>query len=128
MELDALIPSTSKYLKKDDVPASGKNVTVKGFKKETIKGDNGEEEKIVLYFEEFEKGLVLNRTNLERLKIATGAQTTQEVKGKVVNLYNDKFVEFGGKIVGGLRIREKSDAETASLEAVSESIDDDIPF
>lgn len=128
MDLDSLIPSTSKYLKKDDVPASGKNVTVKGFKKEMIKGDSGEEEKIVLYFDEFEKGLVLNRTNLERLKISTGAQTTQEVKGKVVNLYNDKFVEFGGKIVGGLRIREKADHDTASLETVAEQIDDDIPF
>jgi len=129
MDLDALVPSTSKYLKKEDVPASGRDVTVKGFKKETLKGDNGDEEKIVLYFEELEKGMVLNQTNVQRLKMATNAKTTEEVKGKKVNLYNDKYVEFGGKIVGGLRIREVSAQEPKDEFAeAGDDFDSDIPF
>ena len=122
MELDELITSKSSYLKQADVPVGGMNVTVRGFKREEMKDDAGKpEEKIVLYFTELEKGLVMNLVNRENLKEATGESTVEGVKGKVVNLYNDKNVMFGTKKTGGLRIREKQ-AEAAK------ELNDEIPF
>jgi len=106
MNLDELIKSKSDYLKKEDVGEDGVNLTIKGFKKVQVEGDNGEEEKIAMFFaEENYKPLLLNITNKNRLKIATGQDTVEGVKGKVINVYNDPYVEFGGKITGGVRIR-----------------------
>ena len=129
MSFDQLVPSESKYLRKDDVPEDGVNLTIKGFKRETLKGDAGDEEKTILYFAEEYAPMVLNKTNASRLSIATGVKTAGEARGKVVCVYNDPMVEFGGRIVGGLRIK-KALATSAPKAAPASSVDpsDDIPF
>lgn len=122
MNLDELVKSKSDYLKKEDVGEEGVNLTIRGFKKVQVEGDNGEEEKIAMFFaEENFKPLLLNITNKNRLKIATGEETVEGVKGKTVNVYNDPYVEFGGKITGGVRIRAAVGAKPAPLET-------DVPF
>jgi len=115
LSFDKLVPSESKYLSKEDVPEEGVDLTVRGFKRETLKGDQGDEEKTILYFtEEHYKPLVLNRTNASRLALVTGAKTAGEARGKKVNVYHDPMIEFGGKLVGGVRLRKPTGAVAAT--------------
>lgn len=124
MKLTELVPSQSKYLSKDDVGEAGRNLTIKGFKREPVKNDAGtNEDKAVMYFEEDIKPMILNKTNMNRLAVITKAETTGDCKGKTINVFCDPMVEFGGKIVGGLRIR----AEQA-VQQPAPADDDDLPF
>ena len=126
LSFDKLVPSESTYLAKDDVGEDGVDLTIRGFKKETVKGDTGDEHKIVLYFAEPDyKPMILNKTNSNRLAIATGVATAGDARGKKVNVYCDPMVEFGGKIVGGLRIRK---ATGATAPPKNDDFNDDVPF
>ena len=55
-------------------------------------------------FAELEKPLILNATNIRRLAAIFGTTNTRQWKGQVT-LYVDENVEFGGKPVGGIRVR-----------------------
>jgi hypothetical protein len=125
--LDTLVPSSSQYLGKADVPPQGLNLTIKGFRKEMVKGDDGDELKTVLHFTEDVKPLILNRTNAELLGHATGARTSGEAKGKRVNVYNDALIMFGAKRVGGLRLRAAT-VEQAAPDPAANDLDDEITF
>lgn len=66
------------------------------------------EEKVtkgVIDFEEFDRGMVLNRTNLKRI-IAHHGNDTEGWLGKKVTLYPSE-TDYGGRTVPCLRIREK---------------------
>ena len=129
LSFDNLVPSKSKYLAKEDVGEAGLDLTIRGFKREVVEGDNGDEDKIVLYFAEPNvKPMILNRTNSSRIAVATGCKTAGETRGKVVNVFNDPYVEFGGKIVGGLRIRKAQGNTSAPPPAAKPELDDDLPF
>jgi len=67
----------------------------------------GEPEKLrwVLYFDEAEKGLVLNSTNAQIIGQFLGSEETDTWTGKKVVLYDDPSVAFGHKLVGGIRAR-----------------------
>ncbi len=106
MTFDQLVPSESKYLSKGDVTEDGVILTIKGFRSETLKNDDGEELKTVLHFHEDVKPMVINRTNAQLIGIATGAKTAGEARGKKIVVFNDPTVGFGGKITGGLRIKK----------------------
>jgi len=103
-----LVPSESKYLKKEDVGEDGLILTVKGFRIETLDSDGGQEDKVILHFMEDVKPMVLNRTNSQLIAIATGASKAGDARGKQIVVYNDPTVSYGGKITGGLRIRKIS--------------------
>lgn len=105
MSFDSLVPSKSKYLTKDDVGEDGLILTIRGFKMETIKSDEGDEDKVVCYFVEDVKPMVVNRTNSQLIGSATGARTAGESVGKQIVVYNDPSVGFGGKVTGGLRVK-----------------------
>lgn len=106
MSFDQLVPSNSKYLTKDDAGEDGLILTIKGFRMETLKGDDGEEEKMVMHFVEDVKPMILNRTNSQLVGVCTGARTAGEARGKQIVVYNDPTISFGGKITGGLRIKK----------------------
>jgi hypothetical protein len=106
LNFDQLVPKNSKYLAKDDVGEDGMILTVRGVRMETLKTDEGDEDKVVLYFDEDVKPMVLNRTNSQLLGVATGARNAGEAKGRQIVVYNDPTVGFGGKITGGLRIKK----------------------
>lgn len=107
MSFDDLVPKNSKYLSKEDVGEDGTILTIKGFSLEMIKGDKGEEDKVVLTFQEPNvKPMVINRTNSQLLRQSTGAKTAGEARGHQIVVYNDPSVGFGGKVVGGLRIKK----------------------
>lgn len=123
---DTLVESKSKYLKQSDVGEDGIVLTVRGFKREMLDGDNGEEEKTILYFvEQNYKPMVLGPTNRDLLRLATKASNPTEAKGKKILVFADPTVSFGGKVTGGLRIR-KAPAQSVPLSEVP--LDDDIPF
>lgn len=93
----------SKYLKKEDVDGE-MMVTIKGLKKQNMAREDAQEPdyKHILYFQEFEKGMVMNKTNGKRIFAAW--PNTDEWTGKRIKLTVDENVEYGGKIVGGLRV------------------------
>ena len=104
--LDSLVPTKSEYLTKDDVGEQGMNLTIAGFKIETVGQGADADERCVMAFQEADiKAMVVNKTNMNRIKHITGAETTGQAVNKVVNVYNDPMVEFGGKLTGGIRIR-----------------------
>jgi hypothetical protein len=110
LSFDELVPSQSKYLAKSDVGEDGLILTIKGFRMETLKSDEGDEDKMVMHFMEDVKPMVINRTNAQLIGVATGCKTAGEAKGKKIVVYNDPTVGFGGKITGGLRIKKVSGA------------------
>ena len=128
MDLDKLVPSESKYLAKEDVGTEGMNLTIKGFKRETVGSGKDADERAVVFWEEDVKPMVLNKTNKNRIKHYLGVSTSEEAAGKVVNAYNDPDVEYGGEIIGGLRLRGAQTEANDPAKAASDDFDDDIPF
>lgn len=104
MPLDKAVPSTSRYLSKEDVdPPILAQIAY--LSHEDVEGDRGVEQKAVLYFNGDMKPLILNIANRELLKAVTGAQTAGQVKNKQIVLYNDQSIMYGKKLTGGIRIR-----------------------
>ena len=129
LSFDNLVPSESKYLAKGDVGEDGLILTIKGFRMETVKGDGGDEDKVVLHFREDIKPMIVNRTNSQLLAIATGAKVAGESIGKQIVVYNDPTVSFGGKVTGGLRIKKLSGAPRPAPAATEhDPFKDDVPF
>ena len=107
ISFDDLVPVESKYLTKNDVGEDGVILTIRGFKRETLKSDEGDEEKTVMYFEEADyKPMILNRTNAQLLPIITGAANAGQARGRQIVVYNDPTVGFGGRITGGVRLKK----------------------
>jgi hypothetical protein len=88
----------SNWLKAEDVGEQRKTVTIKNALEEEIGGD----QKLVIYFEEMDKGLVLNRTNYERLNDEWGTETSKWT-GKQVELYT-AMVTYKKKEVPAIRL------------------------
>lgn len=94
----------SKYLKQSDVDDEIP-VTVQGLKKVNVARDDEDPEyRWTVKFKEFPKPMVLNVTNLKRMAKALG-DDTDDWTNKQVILYVDPDIEFGGNVVGGLRIK-----------------------
>ncbi len=126
MNLDELVPSTSKYLAKEDVGIAGKNLTIDRFTRETVGNGADADERAVIHWREDYKPMVLNKTNKNRIKAILQATTAEEVVGKNINAYNDPMIEYAGEITGGLRLREAQ--AVAAPDALTDDPSDDIPF
>lgn len=119
----------SKYLKQEDVDADTP-VTVKKITKVNIARDDAEPEyKWAVSFNEFERPLLLNKTNLKRMAKALGDDSDDWIGNQVV-LYVDEDVEYAGEVVGGLRIRAMKREKPSGTRRVpsADGTDDDIPF
>jgi hypothetical protein len=124
----------SKYLAKADFEDE-QVCTIKGVKQENLaKDDQPEEFRWILFFRDapVPKGMVMNVTTIRVLEQAFGGDTDQWVGNKVI-VYVDPNVSFGGKVVGGLRLRihrEKAAPKPSQSpqKAQDEHLDDDIPF
>lgn len=95
----------SKWLKAEDVEENGGEcpVVIKTVKFETLKDNDGnDEEKPVLYFQHVDKGLVLNKTNGDRL--FDEWDDTDLWRGKSIILYTEKVTAFG-KTAPAIRVR-----------------------
>jgi hypothetical protein len=98
-----MLPST--YLKKEDVE-SPLIVTIARLDEVNVAPQGQpEERKWVIYFSEFDKGMVLNSTNIHAIVQATGCGDTDDWPGKEIVLFVDHTVQYAGKTIGGLRVR-----------------------
>lgn len=98
MRIGAAFPST--YLKAADL--QGRQVTVTMSRVE-IEDISGGDRKPVLYFQNKEKGLVLNKTNSNIISAVFGDETDDWV-GQSVQLY-EAMVDFQGKQVPAIRLK-----------------------
>lgn len=126
----------SKYLKQSDIMDEA-IVTIRKVGKANIAKEGDEPEyKWLIRYDEFDKPMVLNKTNIKRLAKACESDDSDGWVGKRVRLYVDPDVEFGGETVGGLRISAqkilpKSEKAAEVAEAKKGHFDDmkdDIPF
>jgi hypothetical protein len=108
MTMKITASSNSKFLKKEDAPQP-KLFTVRDVIREKV----GEDQKFIMYFEEEEKGLVLNKTNIVMASDTFGSDDSDNWVGRKIVLYTDpKVQDLNGNIVGGLRLRPtKQDLE-----------------
>jgi hypothetical protein len=107
----------SKFLKKEDLDyENGNLVTVADLDQQNVGLADGEEDlKWCMHFKEFKKPMVLNSTNIQLATKALGTDETDEWIGKKLVIYVDDNVSFGGKLVGGIRIRKpRGQAPTAN--------------
>ena len=100
MDADAFY---GEYLKAEDVKQEI-DVTIESVKLETIDGD----QKIVLGLVGFNKRLVLNKTNKDRLKEQFGTSETDQwiTKGFILGKEN---VQYKGEEVPALRVKKQEE-------------------
>ena len=117
----------SKYLKKEEVGEDGAIVTVKKFERVNVAMDDQTPDmKWVMHLHEFEKPMVMNSTNIQLAEKAMGSDNTDDWIGNQLILYLDPNVSFGGKIVGGIRIRAHRQNRAAPRpSAARRPVDDD---
>jgi hypothetical protein len=92
----------SKYLKAEDLTAE-KRFRIKEVTEELIGAGNDQEKKLVVWFANDERGLVLNRTNNRILRGAFG-DPVDGWRNKVIAVYPTQ-VDFRGRMRPGLRVR-----------------------
>ena len=96
----------SKFLTRADV-GKGILVTIKEiFQENVAKTGAPEEMKWCIAFNEQDKPMVLNSTNGQIIAQITKSEETDNWIGHKVVLFDDPTVSFGGKLVGGIRVRE----------------------
>src|SRR5262249_4590380 len=71
------------------------------------------EEKIVVLFEELDRGLVLNRTNADYLSMICKSDDTEDWAGTRVGLFVQP-VPFKGKLVDSIRVTKPQHVKAAS--------------
>lgn len=117
----------SKFMRKEDIDDDTR-VTIKGVKLEDMGQQGSAEQRWVVYFKEFPKGMVLNVTTIRVLEAAFGDDSDMWI-GKPCLLYVDPNVSFQGRVVGGLRIRTpRKQAAAPVAKPVDAEFDDSIPF
>lgn len=133
-KVNDMLPST--YLKKEDIPEP-QLLTIAAIDQVVISDEGGDKTKWAMMFSEHEKALVLNTTNIQLCALACGSDDTDDWIGKKIVLYSDPNVSFGGKLVGGLRLRAPKIAKPKAAPAATPKkppaapladMEDDIPF
>ncbi len=124
---------SSKYLKTADIP-DPVIVTFRAIKQVNIaREDDDPEYKWIAFFEEYEKGMVLNSTNLHVAEKLLASDDTDNWIGQEIILWADPNVQYKGELVGGLRFRapEKAPVKAAPRklpQTVKDEADDGLPF
>ena len=91
----------SRYVSAGDLPAGGTDVIIESFGQEEV-GDT-KDLRPILFFAGKPKGMVLNKTNANRIAEKYGEQI-EEWMGKPVTLYPSE-TDFQGKTVPCVRVR-----------------------
>ena|SRR5215471_14298267 len=139
MNLSTAFPS--RYLTASDLPDEGSmRVTIEKISLEEVGRDK--ETKPCIYFEEFNKALICNKTNGRTIARALGSEEFDEWIGRSIALYRAD-VEFAGEMVQGIRVKairtpatvrqipaKKKPVHTPEPEPMptEEPDDDEIPF
>lgn len=102
MKLNDVFPSN--YLKENDLNGREVTVTIRHYAVEKV----GEDQKLVIYFQGKEKGLVCNRTNADRIAHYYGQDLDQWI-GKSIVL-GSELVTFQGKTTDAIRVKGRGGA------------------
>ena len=105
MKVSEMIPS--KWTKASDITGDVP-VTIDRLANEEVGQDN--DLRWVLYFRDKTKGLILNVTNIRALEDAYGDESDAWA-GKSVTLFTMP-VDYAGRVVQGIRLRENKNAAT----------------
>ena len=92
----------SNYLKKEDLEGETR-VTLIAVQADEM--PNSTRRKLVARFQEYEKGLILNATNIKRLCHIFQTRNAAQWRG-AITLYVDDNIEYAGTRVGGIRVKE----------------------
>jgi hypothetical protein len=92
----------SKFLRAEDL-LEAKKFRIKTVAEELVGQSADKEKKLVVWFTNSSKGLVLNRTNNRTIRGAFGDDTSGWA-GKVIEVFPTQ-ADFQGRLVGALRIR-----------------------
>lgn len=114
----------SKYMKRSDLDEyeGERIVTITKIGKVNVaQDDDPPEMKWAMRFKEFDKPMILNSTNIQLCAKACDSDDTDDWIGKRVTIYDDPNVSFGGKLVGGLRIKK------APKQRQADPMDDEAP-
>ena len=123
----------SKWLKHNDLPDQDLTLTISEVGSELVGTDQSR--MAVVYFKGAQKGLLLNKTNAERITELYGPEMDNWA-GNQITLYVDHEVPYAGKTVSGIRVRRSIPAAPA-VPAVPVAppqpghgpiTEDDIPF
>lgn len=126
MKINEMIPS--KFLKKEDV-GKGVLATIRSIDKVNVAIEGAEPEyKYAMSFNELDKPMVLNSTNIHLTAQICNSEDTEGWIGKPIVLYTDPNVSFAGKITGGIRVRAPRPGTKVPEKAAEPDFDDDIPF
>ena len=126
MKINDMLPSS--YLKQSDFTEAGLIVTITGIEHKNVAiPDEPEKMKYILNFAEFDKGMVLNSTNINACAKACGSEDTDDWTGKEVIVYVDPNVGFAGKQTGGLRIKRYAQPTAPTAPARRQPVMDNAP-
>ena len=101
----------SRYLKADSL-VQPLRLTIARVEMEEVGLGNDREDKMVVYFESCDQGLILNRTNTQSITEIVDSDETDSWVGRRVELFNDKSVKFQGNR-GAIRIRAAEEPPSA---------------
>jgi hypothetical protein len=116
----------SKYLKASDLQGDRK-LRIKNATEEVVGAGADKEPKLVVWFTNDERGLVLNRVNNRTIRGAYG-DAVDGWAGKVIVVY-PTTVEMRGKLVPGLRVRippPKHSGQSAAASKPKPAVDDEL--
>lgn len=100
MKTSQIFPS--KYLAAADLGDDNVTFTISDASMEVL----NEEQKLILYFHEVKKGMVLNKTNCKALEAALGSDDTDDWIGRQIVLFSAQ-VDFQGRTVDAIRVHER---------------------
>jgi len=96
-----------------------KVVTITKLDTDKVTGQQGRKEDcFVVYFKEFEKPMILNRTNAKAIEKVANSGLIQDWVGNEVTLYIENGVKAFGEIVDALRIRDKKPSKQVMSEEI----------
>lgn len=120
----------SKYLRKEDC-GSGLLLTISGFDKENLAMEGEPPQwKWICKFQETERPLVLNGTNIRLMQMIFDSDDTDAWIGNKIVLFSDPSIQFQGKFVGGIRVRapKKSFVSNKPTAQTIDDLESDVPF
>ena len=124
----------SNYLTQKDVDPPVL-ATIDRWEKTNVAKDGAEPEmRFCLVFRELDKPMTLNVTNGQIIASIIGSPDFNDWCGHMIVLYKDPNISFGGKLVGGIRVRapkagySKQQQISKSQEMEPPVDDSDIPF
>ena len=90
-------------------PGKDRVLTIRKVTDETVTGEGGKKDDcMVIYWEEDEKPMIMNKTNCKMVSKVVGSPITERWIGHRIQLWYDPSVKFGSNTVGGIRIRSKA--------------------